>query len=303
MKRYIQHEFLKISHFATKEWLHPVHNHNHFEIIFIHSGKGTHCVSGMNRPYAGKCLFVLGPCDSHYFQIEEETEFTFLKFTNAYISVNEPHLIGSATSANAHWNQEIDHLLIHVRKQGLPVWGTDREVDKMDQLVRLIAQEWEETKNETSQTVFYLMRALLSMLLQNMTASLPAVKGKQGERRIDDSRITKIINYVHEHIYSPEHIQLDHLAKGFGYSKHYLGMFFKEQTGISLRDYLNQYRLHIIENRLRHSSFTLKEIGYELGFTDPSHLNKFFKAQKKMTPSAFRDQVTTKPLPIEASGH
>lgn len=291
MKRYIQHEFLKISHFVAKEWLHPVHNHNHFEIIFIHSGKGAHCVSGTHHLYADKCLFILAPCDSHHFKIEEETEFTFLKFTNAYMGGTGTYTTAEGTPAIPHWNQEMDHLLIQARHQALPVLRTDKEAGKMDRLIRLIVEEWEETKNETSQIIFFLLRALLSMLKENIPVSLPLVNAKHADK------ITGIINYLHGYIYSPEHMQIEHLAEKFGYSKHYLGIFFKEQTGISLRDYVNQYKLHVIENRLRHSSLSLKEISYELGFTDQSHLNKFFKAHKKISPSAFRDQAITIPTP------
>jgi AraC-like DNA-binding protein len=58
---------------------------------------------------------------------------------------------------------------------------------------------------------------------------------------------------------------------------------------MTLRDYVNQYKLHIMENRLQYSSLSIKEISDELGFTDLSHFNKFFKSHKGMSPSAFRN--------------
>jgi AraC-like DNA-binding protein len=279
MKRYIQHEFLKIAHFVAREWPHPVHNHNHFEIIFIHRGKGSHCLSGMHYHYAGKTLFLLGPCDAHHFQIEEETEFTFLKFTNVYIGGN------NSPSADPRWNQAMDHLLLQVRQKEMPVLRTTREADKVDQLIRLIVTEWKETKTETSQPIFFLIQALISMLHQDTPIGLSSKVQKHKEK------ITEIINYLHKQVYLPDHLQLEHLADTFGYSKHYLGIFFKEQTGVSIRDYINQFKLHLIEHRLQYSSLSLKEIANELGFTDLSHLNKFFRTHRKMSPSAYRKQV------------
>lgn len=44
----------------------------------------------------------------------------------------------------------------------------------------------------------------------------------------------------------------------------------------------------MIEHRLRRSDMRMGGIVQELGFTDESHLNKFFRKQKGMSPTAFR---------------
>ena len=258
-----------------------MHNHNHFEIIFIHRGKGLHSVSGIEYEYAGKSLFLLAPCDFHHFTIEEETEFSFLKFTNVYFTSKENK------ETARHWNDDIDQLLIRARQQHLPVLGSDREAEKADQLVRLIVQEWEETKSEANETIFHLIRALLSMLRQGIPAFTAGTSQKHSEK------ISAVISYLHQHICSARHLQLPHLAQTFGYSKHYLGIFFKEQAGVTLRDYINRYKTHLAENRLQYSALSVKEISNELGFTDLSHFNKFFKSQKGISPSAFRRGLLT----------
>lgn len=264
MKRYIQHEDLKISHFTTRRWEHPVHNHNHFEIIFIHRGKGEHCLSGSHYPYSGACLFLLAPSDTHHFEIAEETEFTFLKFTNVYL--------------------DIPQLLMDDHRRHAPLLEGSSEAQKAGRLVRLITEEWQQISGGSDETIFFLIQALLSLIRRNIqTAPI------QDVHPLHTEKISAIINYLHSHIYSPEHTKLEHLAGQFGYSQHYLGIFFKEQTGIPLRDYVNRYRMQLIEHRLRHSSHSIKEISNEMGFTDQSHFNKFFKTHKGMSPSAFRE--------------
>jgi len=59
VKRYIQHDLLKISHLVTTNWQHPEHNHNHFEIIFIHRGNGRHYISGTAYGYTAGSVFLL----------------------------------------------------------------------------------------------------------------------------------------------------------------------------------------------------------------------------------------------------
>ncbi|MET3880781.1 AraC family transcriptional regulator [Chitinophaga sp. OAE865] len=271
MKRYIQHEYLKVSHFTAGEWEHPVHNHNHFELIFIHKGSGMHCISGMNIPYTGPCLFLLAPCDAHHFEITAPTTFTFIKFINVYL-----HGSGNMRLQQS-WNQELDQLLLQARQKRM----ITENIHRMEPLIRLVAAEWK----ESSDTVFFLLQALFTMIRQVTEHELPGAGPK------NNVRVTHILNYIHEHIHQAGDIQVEQLAELFGFSKHYLGAFFKEQTGSTLRDYVNHYKLQLLENRLQYSVFSLKEISHELGFNDQSHLNKFFRRYHDMSPSAYREQV------------
>jgi AraC-like DNA-binding protein len=275
MKRYIQHEYLKVSHFTAREWEHPVHNHNHFELIFIHKGIGMHCISGMNMPYNGPCLFLLAPCDAHHFEIAAPTTFTFIKFTNVYL-----HGTGNMRLQQS-WNQELDQLLLQARQKRI-ITG---EVHRMEPLIQLVAAEWKAAGQESSDTVFFLLQALFTIIKQVADHELLEASPKSG------ARVTHLLNYIHEHIHQADDIQVEQLADLFGFSKHYLGAFFKEQTGSTLRDYVNQYKLQLLENRLHYSVFSLKEISHELGFNDQSHLNKFFRRYHAISPSAYREQV------------
>ncbi|MDJ1467638.1 AraC family transcriptional regulator [Cytophagaceae bacterium DM2B3-1] len=279
MKRYIQHELLKISSFTTQEWVHPVHNHNHFEIIFVHKGKGVHCLSGMKYIYQSKSLFLLAPCDFHHFEVQEETEFTFLKFTNVYL-----HGMGN-TLLQSQWNQHMDQLLIYVRHQPLPVIKNVQDAEQLENILRLIVKEWKTSQHELNETIFFLIQAFLSIVKRNIQIPPAPPASKHS------AKITEIIHYIHQHIYSVDQTQVKHLAERFGYSRHYLGIFFKEQTGRTLRDYVNEYKLHLIENRLRYSSFSIKEISDELGFTDMSHIHKFFKSYRGINISEYRNQL------------
>lgn len=275
MKRYIQLEYLKVSHFTATEWQHPVHNHNHFELIFVHQGRGTHCISGMNYPYTGPCLFLLAPCDAHHFEITTPTTFTFIKFTNVYLH-GSGHL-----RFQQSWNQELDKLLLQAREQRM--FGAD--TSRMEQLVKLITTEWQAVQDENNETIFFLLQALFTMIKKAGDNELPQKGAANG------ARVTAILHHIHEHIHQTDEVQIEQLAEIFGYSKHYLGAFFKEQTGSTLREYVNQYKLHLLENRLHYSAFSLKEISHELGFNDQSHLNKFFRKYHGVSPSAYREQV------------
>jgi len=278
MKRFIQHEFLKVSHFTMSHWEHPVHTHNHFELVFIHKGSGTHSLSGMDYRYTPGMLFIISPSDYHTFTIEAPTEFTFLKFTNVYLSS-----IGNIP-AQQHWNACIDDLLVHATEQQNGILTLPGDGEKVDALMRLIAAEWKATPDAMSETVFFLIQSILSIIRRNTRERPSAAAPQQGHK------IADILHYIHQNIYHPARLQAEQLAETFFFSPNYMGIYFKEQTGITLRDYTNRYKLRLIENRLRHSSFTIKEISDELGFTDLSHFNKFFRQHTGMAPKLYRQQ-------------
>ncbi len=277
MQRYVQHEFLKVSHFTCAEWPHPLHNHNHFELIFIHQGSGSHCLSGMKYPYEAKSLFLLHPADYHSFEITVPTTFTFIKFNSAYITQ-----IGHLPPEH-HWNRNMDELLVCSRRQELPVLKSPSDAGKIDHLLRLLVSEWQETANETSETIFFLLQSVMSIVRRNMHEQADAPVKQQ-------EKITQIVHYIHQHIYNAADTRQEHLAVLFGFSPRHLGAFFREHMQVPLRNYINQYKLHIIENRLKYSSLSLKEISEELGFTDLSHFNKFFKGHHKINPSQYREK-------------
>ncbi|TDW97204.1 AraC family transcriptional regulator [Dinghuibacter silviterrae] len=248
MKRYLQYDRLKIDHFVTRRWKHPLHNHNHFELIFVHRGKGTHCLSGLHIPFEGPSLFLLSPHDVHRFVLEKETEFTFIKFSEQYLRPMT----------------ECRGSLLH----------NAPDTDKAERICRLIL----DAQQDEGGTVFFLIQALLSLAKRPSLA----VAGKHADK------VTGLLQYIHQHIYCPAYTQAEHLAAVFGFSAHYLGPFFRTHTGVTLREYVGRYKFQHIRNRLLHSSLSIKEISNELGFTDLSHFNKFFRARAGMTPTRFR---------------
>jgi mannose-6-phosphate isomerase-like protein (cupin superfamily) len=89
IKRYKQFEPLIISDFEATEWQHPVHKHNHYELIYIKGGSGKHIINTVPVNYQAGDVFLLGPEEEHYFEVEQETRFVYLKFRDLYIYQEE----------------------------------------------------------------------------------------------------------------------------------------------------------------------------------------------------------------------
>lgn len=58
---------------------------------------------------------------------------------------------------------------------------------------------------------------------------------------------------------------------------------------MSLTDYVQRSKLKLVETKVRHAGLSLKEIAYQLGFSDSSHLAKVFKKAYGMTISEYKN--------------
>ncbi len=95
--------------------------------------------------------------------------------------------------------------------------------------------------------------------------------------------VSKIKNYISSN-YMKE-IQIGTLAKDLGYSRQHIARLFKEQTGMSVKDYLTQTRLENSKTFLK-NGFTVKETAYLCGYNDCFNFSKAYKAVFGVSPSA-----------------
>lgn len=268
MKRYKQFESLKVSDFEVDEWKHPMHNHNHFEFIFIADGCGYHTLNDIKYKYKKGDLFLLGPEDAHQFEVKKRTHFTYFKFTKLYIT-HHPDL-----STPNHWNQQVDQLLYNPeRKKGnLLCAPTDRLL--VQELMQIIATEYHKKKVLNQQIIFQLFSVILLIIKRNRKAYHVPVTMQENSGIAEE-----ILSYIDLNIYDPKKLTLKNLAEQFHYSPHYIGMLFKEKIGSTLRDYVSHYRYKLVEQRLKHSQIGVKQVASEFGFVDESHLHKFVKSK------------------------
>lgn len=87
-----------------------------------------------------------------------------------------------------------------------------------------------------------------------------------------------------------EKLKIEVIAGYFCKSKNYISEYFKTETGESLKDYISNYKINLVKNRLTHSNLTISQIANELDFTDDSHLNKMFKKKFGQTAKQYRNE-------------
>lgn len=260
IKRYKQFEPLIISDFEATEWQHPVHKHNHYELIYIKGGSGKHIINTVPVNYQAGYVFLLGPEEEHYFEVEQETRFVYLKFRDLYIYQEE----NPFSSGIKHLEYLIKSRETHL--SGFHFTGNDQVIiNSVFEVILSLTSDL--LKNE--QLIWMQVLTLAHVLQRNM----PLIKSTV--HRSKDMQA--IFCYIHKHIHEPELLKARAMADHFRFTKDYFGPYFKKNAGSTLRSYIREYRTALIRQRMISGAFSLKQIAAEFGLTDESHVSKVLK--------------------------
>ena len=249
------------------------HTHSFFELVYIVAGSGTQVINGQRHPYREGDLFLLTPNDDHFFDIVQQSRFFFIRFNNGILHTGE-----DATIA-----RRLEELLEIAREEPSCLLKEDRDREAVRRMIDLLIHEHLNEGLYQTALIRHLVESLLLLVARNITE---AAAGKVGEG--SDEKVLAILGYIQANIYFPDSLRASALAARFGMAEVYFGRYFKRHSGESLQQYIFQYKLKLIENRLLRSSMRVKEIADEFGFTDKSHLNRFFQKAKGLSPTAFR---------------
>jgi len=253
------------------------HQHTFFELVYILSGTGRQCINQHKFDYHEGHMFLITPQDCHSFDIETTTQFFFLRFNDIYIRSK------ALQSENI---QRLEFILQNANHQPGCILKNQTDKSLVRPIVEAIVREAVNRDIYDREITQQLVNTLIVVVARNIAKYLPETISETSEEKIVD-----ILNYIQHNIYEPEKTRAESLSKHFGISENYLGKYFKKHCNETLQSYISNYRVSLIEHRLKHSDRRITEIASELGFTDESHLNKFFKKQKGVSPKHFRTSV------------
>ncbi|MDD6203359.1 MAG: response regulator [Lachnospiraceae bacterium] len=90
-----------------------------------------------------------------------------------------------------------------------------------------------------------------------------------------------------------EKISIENISDEMGISASYLSRKFKDITGHTFLDFLNQYRIQKAVKYLNEGRYKVYEISDMVGFSDYKHFCNVFKKYALMSPTAFTKQRDT----------
>ncbi len=100
-----------------------------------------------------------------------------------------------------------------------------------------------------------------------------------------------IASYIQLNYFGP--LKISTIADNFHISRNYLYTLFKQEYGVSPKDYMINCRIEKAKQLLRskYPNLSVKEIATAIGFDNPLYFSRIFHARTGMTPSEFRKKA------------
>ena len=114
--------------------------------------------------------------------------------------------------------------------------------------------------------------------------------------KIDNKEVVKAIHFMQENAKFP--IQVSDVVNATSFSRRNLELKFIKQCGCSIYNKIQHYRIMLICQMLTKTDMTISQIALEIGFSNISHLSRYFHNAMKISPSDYRkkhSQVTFTP--------
>jgi len=254
----------------------PWHFHPEFEILYVIDGLGTSFVADSIEEFQSGDLALIGSNLPHFWRSDKnylnssgdlKIKYIVIQFPNDFLKdeiANYPeyHLIGE---------------LFKRASQGIR-FSTDFSLKISNKIIKI-------SKTGGFERII-LLQELLQILAKTKDYRLLAGELYQHENHsFTNLRLTKIIQFLNTNY--QHKIELEKVAEIANLHPAAFCRFFKEKTGKSLSEYLNNMRIGYACRLVIEGKLSVSQISYESGFNNLSNFNRTFKKYTGFTPTDY----------------
>lgn len=178
-----------------------------------------------------------------------------------------------------------DDLAKHLRKAvGDECFLNDLFVDKI--FIRLQKKDWDECDRLFGILNGYDGQMNFTVLKTLFDIFEIAFENTANYESNSNPYINATLSYIENHY--AENINIGEIAKELFISQYYLCRLFKTHTGLTIGNYLLNYRMSAAKKLLSETNCKIVNIAAETGFTDCSYFCKLFLKYEHVTPTEYR---------------
>ena len=251
-----------------------VHRHDYVE-LFLLQGRGSVLVDFENCPLSGRSLIVIGPGRVHAWQANA--------MTGLYIAFTQEFFDGAGPPPSTLFDYPFmfaDELssVIHLKpNQGGQAQGLFRDINS----------EFEKPEKLAVEMIRGQLRLLMVHLARLYAARSPALFAAV-------SLVRRFRQAVERSFRASTSVR--DYAQSLGVTTSHLNESLRLETGSTAGELIRTRLLLEAKRLLLHSELTMAEIGYELGFEDPSYFSRFIRRELKTSPAELRNLLRQKYL-------
>lgn len=244
---------------------HP-HKATFFQIVWLTTGEAVFNIDFRKVSIKANELLIITPGQVCSFDIHSEYTGKLILFTNDFFNVSE-------TDANFLYTSEI----LHPVRLNNPV---NLCPDLIKNLIELLENELNQGLRDYQIEIAqsFLRVILFESERQFSKATDPAV-----------NNVARLFYNTVEHHYK-ENKNTEFYVNMLNINEKVLSREIKAISGKTPKVYIDSRTILEAKRLLTYSNLSIKEIGYTLGFEEPSNFNKYFKKHTTRTPVEFRKE-------------
>lgn len=263
--------------------------------LFIFEGKDGHYI---RDKHWHQSVEIFAVCEGELSFYIDQNEYPLTKGTFMLVNSNEVHSV-SSPNPNLTIVIQIPLSLFSSYFTGEQfIWFSHSSPDNDKRLMDLVQEIYSVYCKKAcgyDMKVMGLFYLLLHLLVSSYRRTDIAAERMRQSKNLN--RLSHITAYIKEHYADP--LDLQCLAKTFGYSPTYLSRMFQKYAGTNFKSYLQDIRLRYAWRELRSSDGTLSDIAQISGFPDSRAFARAFRQKYGILPSVYRDSLRQKGQEID----
>jgi AraC-like DNA-binding protein len=141
----------------------------------------------------------------------------------------------------------------------------------IEQLITLVQEENRKADRHSRRIMQGMMVSILEIIARNVE-NMEMTQAGSG-----DSKFAGMLLHIQFNLLDEDKIAPSYLCAKFHIAETYFSEYFKKNAGEKFQNFILLSRLRLAETRVLYTDSSFKEIAYDLGFTDSSHLNRMMK--------------------------
>ncbi|MCW3462971.1 AraC family transcriptional regulator [Chitinophaga nivalis] len=239
---------------------------NYFELVYIVDGEGAQCVNYSRSAYRKDSIFLLPASDCHTYEIEKKTTFLFIRFTANYFAGEQDTAIDLGK-----WFCRLNFILGNYNRLPGDLITNPDDKAHIIRLLDFLRFEQQRRDAHTHRIIQSTMVIILELIVRNVAAAMP------NRQLYEGNRFAEMLLHINYHLLDEEQISPQYLCRQFNIAPTYFSEYFKRNAQETYQEFVLRSKLKLAEAKALYTDIPFKEIAYDLGFTDSSHLNKMMK--------------------------
>ncbi|MBN1985722.1 MAG: AraC family transcriptional regulator [Prolixibacteraceae bacterium] len=270
---------IKVKRREEPAFTYPWHFHTEYELLYVMEGTGTSFVADSIQPFESGDLVLLGSNLPHFWKNDQSYTTEGSKKKVKYIVIQFPDdffhdqiskypefcLIGALLERSARG----------IRFQPPVVSQVSETIIEM-------------TETKGFERIILLMQVLQMLATTKEYILLAGEYYQQKNFEANSDRLTRVMHFINTRY--QHNIKLEEVAEMAHLHPAAFCRFFKEKTGKSLLQYVNDMRISYACKLIIEHRETISQVCFEVGFNNLSNFNRTFKKQTGFTPTEYYRQ-------------